>query len=107
MNEDLPLNRIKFVWCRRPDGLLYFPFMMVLNVFPRHLADSVKQLLRNCGTKLVMIPGEITSLLKSLYISLNNKAAVRHSYVKCICSGEPAVTPNGQLKWASAAALYK
>uniref|UniRef100_A0A131XQ93 Putative pogo transposable element n=1 Tax=Hyalomma excavatum TaxID=257692 RepID=A0A131XQ93_9ACAR len=109
MNEDLVLDWIKSVWCRRPGALLSFPSILVLDAFRCHLADSVKKLLRDCGTELVVIPGGMTSQLQPLDVCVNKpfKDAVRRCYAEWMRSGEPAVTPTGRLKRASPATICK
>lgn len=99
MNEDLVLHWIKSVWCRRPGALLSFPSILVLDAFRCHLAESVKKLLRDCGTELVVIPGGMTSQLQPLDVCINKpfKDAVKRCYAEWMRSGGPAVTPTGRL----------
>lgn len=109
MDEALVLDWVKSVWCRRPGALLSFPSILVLDAFRCHLAESVKKLLRESGTKLVVIPGGMTSQLQPLDVCINKpfKDAVKRSYADWMRSGEAAVTPSGRLKRASPGTLCK
>lgn len=107
MDESLVLDWIKSVWCRRPGALLGFPSMLVLDAFRCHLADSVKRLLRDSRTELVVIPGGMTSQLQPLDVCINKpfKDHIRRLYMEWMRSGEPEVTPAGRLKRTSPAML--
>lgn len=107
MDETLVLDWVKSVWCRRPGALLSFPSILVLDAFRCHLVESVKRLLRESGTELIVIPGGMTSQLQPLDVCINKpfKDRVRQNYVEWMSSGEPAVTPTGRLKRASPATL--
>lgn len=107
MDESLVLDWIKSVWCRRPGALLGLPSMLVLDAFRCHLADSVKRLLRDSRTELVVIPGGMTSQLQPLDVCINKpfKDHIRRLYMEWMRSGEPEVTPAGRLKRASPALL--
>ena len=45
--------------------------MLVLDAFKGHLTDSVKNQLRKMDTKLVVIPGGMTSVLQPMDVSIN------------------------------------
>ncbi|KAM7298547.1 Pogo transposable element with KRAB domain [Ixodes scapularis] len=66
MDETLVLDWVKSVWCRRPGALLSFPSILVLDAFRCHLVESVKRLLRESGTELIVIPGGIPAVLSVL-----------------------------------------
>ncbi|KAM7289069.1 uncharacterized protein ISCGN_029206 [Ixodes scapularis] len=107
MDESLVLDWIKSVCCRRPRALLGFPSMLALDTFQCHLADSVKRLLRDSRTELVVIPEGMTSQLQPLDVCINKpfKDHIRRLYMEWMRSGEPEVTPAGRLKRASPALL--
>ncbi|KAE8751237.1 hypothetical protein FOCC_FOCC002065 [Frankliniella occidentalis] len=70
-NEDITKDWLKTVWARRPGALLNKQSMLVLDSFRGHLTDSVKFQIRELKTDLVIIPGEMTSLLQPLDVSVN------------------------------------
>ncbi|EEC03653.1 POGO family transposable element, putative [Ixodes scapularis] len=81
--------------------------MLVLDAFQCHLADSVKRLLRDSRTELIIIPEGMTSQLQPLDVCIIKpfKDHIRPLYREWMRSGEPEVTPDGRLKRASPALL--
>ena len=71
MTEELMLEWLKTVWGRRPRAFLNQPSMLVLDAFKGHLYDSVKNQLCKMKTELVVIPGEMTSVLQPVDVSIN------------------------------------
>lgn len=83
MNKDLVIDWVKSVWCRRPGALLLFPSILMLDVFRCHLSDSVKRLLRDSGTELIILGG-MTSQLQppDVCVSKLLKDAVKWCYAE-------------------------
>lgn len=65
--------------------------MLVLDAFRCHLADSVKKLLREPRTELIVIPGGMTSQLQPLDVCINKpfKDCIRSCYQEWMRSGDP------------------
>lgn len=98
MTEELVLDWVKSVWCRRPGALLARRSMLVLDAFRGHLTEGVKKLIDN-RTELVVIPGGLTSQLQPLDVCLNKpfKAHVRRLYNEWMASDTVALTPSGRI----------
>ena len=62
---------IKKVWSSRPGGLLRKKRLLVWDSFRAHLADPVKQALRQTNTNIAVIIGGLTSVLRPLDVCLN------------------------------------
>lgn len=107
MTEELVLDWVKSVWCRRPGALLARRSMLVLDAFRGHLTEGVKKKLMDNRTELVVIPGGMTSQLQPLDVCLNKpfKAHVRRLYNEWMASDTVALTPSGRLKRASPSML--
>lgn len=71
MTEELVIDWITTVWCRRPGALLARQSMLVLDAFRGHLTEGVKKKLQEEATDLVVIPGGMTSQLQRLDVCLN------------------------------------
>ncbi|KAH7954563.1 hypothetical protein HPB49_019900 [Dermacentor silvarum] len=84
INEDLVLDWLKSMGCRRPSALFRFPSILVMDAFRGHLADSVKRLLRDSGTELVVIQCGMTSQLQPLDVCANKplRDAVKRCYAE-------------------------
>lgn len=97
MNKELMHDWIDTVWGKRPGAMLQLPSLLVLNSFKGHLVESVKEKLRDMRTNLVVIPGDLTSVLQPLEVLVNKpfKDYVRKIYVEWMASGMHGLTPTG------------
>jgi len=113
MMEELMLEWLKIVWGHRPRAFLNQPSMLVLDAFKGHFTDSVTSRLRKMNTELV-IPGEMTSVLQPVDISINKpfKDRLRQQYLTWISDPARELTETGKIKstapseiawWVSAA----
>lgn len=107
MTEELFLDWLKTVWCRRPGALLSRRSLLVLDAFRGHLTEGVKKKLQDDQTELAVIPGGMTSQLQPLDVCLNKpfKDHVRRLYSEWMASDSIALTPSGRLKRASPSML--
>jgi len=82
MTEELMLEWLKIVWGCRPRAFLNQPSMLVLDALKGHLTDSMKNQLRKMKTELVVILGEMTSVLQPMDVSINKpfKDRLRQQY---------------------------
>jgi len=80
------LEWLKTVWGRRPRAFLNQPSMLVLDAFKGHLTDSLKNQLHKMKTKLVVIPGGMTTALQPMDVSINKpfKDRLRQQYLTWI-----------------------
>lgn len=109
MTEELMVDWIRTVWCRRPGALLSRKAMLVLDAFRGHLTESVKKKLDEERTELVVIPGGMTSQLQPLDVCLNKpfKDHVRRLYNEWMSADNATLTPSGRLKRASASTVVQ
>jgi len=103
MTEELMLEWLKIAWARRPRAFLNQPSMLVLDAFKGHLTDSVKNKLRKMNTELLVILGEMTSVLQPMDISINKplKYRLRQQYLTWILDPAHELTETGKIKCAS------
>ena len=94
---------LRVVWGRRPGALLRLPAMLVPDAFRGHLTADVKAVIQELRSKLVVIPGGMTSVLQPLDVSINKpfKAAVQDLYDKWLSRDDLPLTPTGKFKQAS------
>jgi len=103
MTEELMLEWLKIVWGCRPRAFLDQTSMLVLDTFRGHLTDSVKNQLRKMKTELVAIPGEMTSVLQPMDVSVNKpfKDRLRQQYLTWIADPARELTETGKIKHAA------
>lgn len=70
MTEELFLDWVKAVRCRRPIALLARRSMLVLNAFRGHLTDGVKKKLEDERTQPVVVSGGTARQLRPLDVCL-------------------------------------
>lgn len=111
MTEELTMDWLKTVWMRRPGALFGQPSMLVLDAFKGHTTEKVKQLIKECGSDFVCVPGGMTSQLQPLDVSVNKpfKDNFKRLYNEWLCSEErdSALTPSGRVKRASCSQLCR
>jgi len=59
------------VWSKRPSSLLKKPSLLMCNQFKAHVTESTKRLATKLKMHLAVIPGELTSQLQPLDVSVN------------------------------------
>jgi hypothetical protein len=86
MTEELVLEWLKIVWSRRPGAFLNQLSMLVLDVFKGHVTDSMKFQLQKMKPEVVVIPGEMTSVLQPMDVSIHKpfKVRLRQKYLTLI-----------------------
>ena len=90
------------VWSKHPGGLLKKPSLLVCDQFKAHVTESTKRLATKLKTHLA-IPGELTSQLQPLDVSLNKpfKGFMHEEWAKRIEAPTHHVTPAGRVKRSS------
>ena len=90
------------VWSKRPGGLKK-PSLLVCDQFKAHITESRKMCATKLKTQLAVIPGELTSQLQPLDVSVNKpfKGFMREEWTKWIEAPTHHVTPTGRVKWLS------
>lgn len=88
-------------------ALLGFPSVLLLDTFRCHLANSMKKLLPESRTELIVILGGMTSQLQPLNICIKNpfRDWIKHCYQEWRKLGDLEVMTTGRLKRASPAVL--
>jgi hypothetical protein len=77
--------------------------MLVLDAFKGQLTDSVKNQLRKMKTELVVMSGEMTSVLQPMDVSINKpfKDRLRQQYLAWIADPARELTATGKIKRAA------
>ena len=90
------------IWGRRPNGgLRNERSLLVWDMFKAHLVDRLKQrVTRGFKIDLAVIPGDLTSVLQSLDVSLNHpfKCIVRDQWTRWMSSGAAELTAAANFK---------
>ena len=89
----------KFLWGRRPRVFLNQPSVLVLDAFKEHLTDSAKNLLYKMKTEFAVIPGEMTSLLQPMDVSISKpfKDRLRQQYLTWNADPACELTETGKI----------
>ena len=97
MDEALTKDWVSSVWCR---GASTTRRMLVLDAFRCHRMPSIKKILDQDRTDLVIIPGGMTSQLQVMDVICNKpfKDQMRQRWNAWMASGEHAFTPSGNRK---------
>jgi len=88
------------VWSKRPGGHLKKPSLLVCDQFKAHVTESTKRLATKLKTHLAVIPGELSSQLQPLNVSVNKpfKGVMHEEWTKWIKAPTHHVTPAGRVK---------
>ncbi|XP_073537612.1 uncharacterized protein, partial [Phyllobates terribilis] len=71
MDEDGMKVWIEKVWSKRPGGLRKRTALLVLDQYRAHTSESTKKRFKDVKTDLAVIPGDVTSQLQPLDVSIN------------------------------------
>ena len=80
MNENEMLYWIENIWIKRA-RLFNSQSLLVLNSFSAHIVDSVKRCFGEKNTNIAVIPGELTSHLQPLDVSINKSFKVKVKFI--------------------------
>lgn len=100
MDDNLVLDWVENVWCKRPGGLIKKRSLLVLDAFRCHRSEKLKEKLKSSKTDLCIIPGGMTSMLQPLDVSINKpmKSMMRAQWNEWMSCGDHQFTKGGHMK---------
>ena len=98
MDEPLVQNWLRTIWSK-VGGLIRWKSMLVWDSFRAHLSKPVRSTLRSISTECVVIPGDMTSMLQPLDVSINKpfKDRMQAKWQDWMLAGQHSFTAGGRI----------